>query len=99
MGIIMEAAEVVDTTRDIITMEEVEVVMIIIMVVAIEEDILAMNCQRVQLINYQNPLMAIMMRNLDRSILRLVILTNRQTMLQSPRLNRNWRDQNQRINF
>merc|ERR1719461_1044211 len=86
----MTRATTKDTTRDMIR------VMIIMVEVAAAEDTAAMNWRKMS--NHQSLWRVIMMRNLDRSILRLVTLRSR-LVISYLVIWRNQRDRNQRSNF
>jgi len=90
MEVAMIRATTKDTTRDMIR------VMIIMVEVAAEADIAAMNWRKMS--NHQSLWRVIMMRNLDQSILRLVTLRSH-LVISYLVIWRNQRDQSQRSNF
>merc|ERR1712039_350085 len=91
---IMEAAMIRVTTKD--TIRDMTRVMIIMVEVAAEVDIAAMSWQKMS--NHQSLWRAIMMRNLDQSILRLVTLRSH-LVINYLVIWRNQRDPSQRSNF
>merc|ERR1712190_66572 len=91
---IMEVAMTRATTKD--TTRDMTKVMIIMVEVAAEADIAAMNWQKMS--NHQSLWRVIMMRNLDQSILRLVTLRSH-LVISCLVIWRNQRDPSQRSNF